>query len=222
MRSPYSFRQIVVFVVVLVVLQVLVQFGVLSIAFERLELSQSSATLLLLVSLAGSAINLPLFTVDADMPPGAPVTPAFRGLWHRHAQTFTGKTTVAVNVGGAVVPVAFTLFLLSRHPLPLGQVVLAVLLVALTSYLVSRPIAGLGIGMPIFVAPFTAALVAVVINPQQSAPLAYICGTLGVLIGADLLRLKDIRKMGTPLASIGGAGTFDGIYMTGIVAVLLA
>jgi uncharacterized membrane protein len=42
-----------------------------------------------------------------------------------------------------------------------------------------------------------------------------------VLIGADLLRLKDIRRMGTPVTSIGGAGTFDGIFMTGIVAVLL-
>jgi len=28
--------------------------------------------------------------------------------------------------------------------------------------------------------------------------------------------------MGAPVASIGGAGTFDGIFMTGIVAVLLA
>jgi uncharacterized membrane protein len=60
------------------------------------------------------------------------------------------------------------------------------------------------------------------IAPENSAPLAYICGTMGVLLGADLLRLNDIRKIGTPVASIGGAGTFDGIFLTGIVAVLLA
>ena len=60
------------------------------------------------------------------------------------------------------------------------------------------------------------------LNLEQSAPLAYISGTLGVLIGADLLRLGDIRKLGAPFASIGGAGTFDGIFITGIVAVLLA
>ena len=76
--------------------------------------------------------------------------------------------------------------------------------------------------MPVFVAPFTAALTALLLAPEQSAPLAYICGTLGVLIGADILRLNDIRKIGTPMASIGGAGTFDGIFITGIVAVLLA
>jgi uncharacterized membrane protein len=83
-------------------------------------------------------------------------------------------------------------------------------------------VAGIGIGMPIFIAPLTAAIVALLINSEQSAPLAYICGTLGVLIGADLLRLGNIRRMGVPIAAIGGAGTFDGIFLTGIVAVLLA
>jgi uncharacterized membrane protein len=85
----------------------------------------------------------------------------------------------------------------------------------------SRPIPGLGIGMPMLVAPLTAALVAIPLGGEYRAPLAYIAGSLGVLIGADVLRLKDIRKLGAPLASIGGAGTFDGIFMTGLVAVLL-
>ena len=95
-------------------------------------------------------------------------------------------------------------------------------LVSMISFISSRPIQGLGIGMPIFIAPFAAALAALIIDPAHSAPLAYIAGTMGVIIGADLFRLKDIRRMGTPIASIGGAGTFDGIFITGIVAVLLA
>lgn len=52
--------------------------------------------------------------------------------------------------------------------------------------------------------------------------IAYIGGTLGVLIGADLLRLDVVRKLGAPVASIGGAGTFDGIFLSELVAVLLA
>ena len=76
--------------------------------------------------------------------------------------------------------------------------------------------------MPIFIAPISAAMVALLLSPEQSPMFAYISGTLGVLLGADVLRLKDIRAMGTPIASIGGAGTFDGIFITGIVAVLLA
>jgi hypothetical protein len=52
------------------------------------------------------------------------------------------------------------------------------------------------------------------LDPEQSAPLAYVCGTLGVLLGADISRLEEIRRLGAPQASIGGAGTFDGIFNT--------
>lgn len=199
----------------------LIQVGLLSIAFDKLGLSSDSAMLLLISSLLGSGINLPLFSMAAGpctdpqwQHPPSWLTPLLRSR--------PGQIVVALNVGGGLIPVAFSVFLLSHNPLPLAQVILATGLVATVCYLVSRPIPRLGIGMPIFVAPITAALVAIILLPQQSAPLAYICGTIGVLIGADLLRLKDIRALGAPLASIGGAGTFDGIFITGIVAVLLA
>ena len=41
-------------------------------------------------------------------------------------------------------------------------------------------------------------------------------------VGADILNLKKIGNQGVPVASIGGAGTFDGIFLNGIFAVLLA
>jgi uncharacterized membrane protein len=88
--------------------------------------------------------------------------------------------------------------------------------------LFSRPIRGLGIGIPILIAPVAAAGIAYLVDRDQAAPLAYIGGTLGVLIGADLLRLPDIRRLGVPFASIGGAGSFDGIFVTGLLAVLLS
>jgi uncharacterized membrane protein len=42
------------------------------------------------------------------------------------------------------------------------------------------------------------------------------------LIGADLLNLGKVQGLGAPVASIGGAGTFDGIFLIGILAVLIA
>jgi uncharacterized membrane protein len=45
--------------------------------------------------------------------------------------------------------------------------------------------------------------------------------SVGCLIGADLLNLHRLAGLGAPIASIGGVGTFDGIFFTGIVAVLL-
>lgn len=52
--------------------------------------------------------------------------------------------------------------------------------------------------------------------------MAYIGGSLGTLIGADLLNLDKLQGLGAPIASIGGAGTFDGVFLTGVVAVLIA
>lgn len=221
MRLPFAPLPFLIFVFVLGLLAVVVQLGALTIAFDKLGLSAASAFLLLTASLLGSAVNLPLFTMQAEPPPEF-TPPPWRGLLRLPSREFTGKTLITVNVGGCLIPFAFSLYLLSHTPLPWGQVLLAIAGVAAISRLISQPIPGMGIGMPIFVAPVSAALIAIILNAEQSAPLAYVCGTLGVLIGADLLRLNDIRRLGAPFASIGGAGTFDGIFITGVVAVLLA
>lgn len=199
----------------------LIQIGLLQVAFDKLGLSESSAFLLLFSSLGGSMINLPLFHITAEPPRPGSLPPLGRFWFFKHLE-YHGRTLVALNVGGGLIPIVFSVYLLHHNSLPLGDALLGVGLVAIIARLTSRPIPGLGIGMPIFIAPILAALVALLLNPTHSAPLAYISGTLGVLIGADLLRLKDIRRLGVPLASIGGAGTFDGIFITGIVAVLLS
>jgi uncharacterized membrane protein len=222
MRLPFAPRPFLLFLGLLVVLIAFMQVGALTLAFDKLGLSQESAFTLLFVSLFGSAINLPLFTVNAEAPPVDSAPVPLRGLLRHGTREFRGRTVIAVNVGGGLVPVLFSVYLVARGALPPLSVTAAIVIVTTVSYLISRPMPGIGIGMPMFVAPVVAALTAVLLDAEHSAPLAYVGGTLGVLIGADLLRLKDIRRMGTPLASIGGAGTFDGIFVTGIVAVLLA
>jgi uncharacterized membrane protein len=222
MQSPYSPGRLFAFLAVLVILVAVIQVGAITIAFDKLGLSSSSAYLLLFASLFGSAINLPLFQMSASGPV-EPVEPVRSwGILRPPPKQFEGKTLVAVNVGGAIIPMAFSLYLLMAHSVGVLEALAGIVVVSAVSRLVSRPISGLGIGMPIFIAPVTAAVTAVMINSAHSAPLAYISGTLGVLIGADVLRLKDIRRLGTPFASVGGAGTFDGIFITGILAVLLA
>jgi uncharacterized membrane protein len=219
---PSSPPRLLLFILALAFLISLVQVGLVSIAFDKLGLSPASAYLLLLCTLSGSLINLPLFSLKADsaVPPKIPAELA--RLPFLKPLPFTGKTTVAINVGGAVVPVSFSLYLIAHSPLSPLQIATAVAVVAIIARTISRPIPGIGIGIPMLIAPVTAALIATILDPQQRAPLAYISGTLGVLIGADLIRIKDIGKLGSPIASIGGAGTFDGVFITGLVAVLLA
>jgi uncharacterized membrane protein len=81
---------------------------------------------------------------------------------------------------------------------------------------------GVGILMPGLVPAAVAAILALLFAPGDPAPVAYVAGVAGPPIGADLLHLKDIEASAVGVASIGGAGTFDGIVLSGIVATYLA
>jgi hypothetical protein len=103
-----------------------------------------------------------------------------------------------------------------------GRAVLGIAIVAAISKRLARPVPGLGIALPAFIPPILSALMALLLAPAQAPMMAYISGTFGVLIGADLLNLRNLAGLRAPVVSIGGAGTFDGIFLTGIIAVLLA
>ncbi len=199
--------------------------NVIGISFAKLGLPPSLAFILLFGSLIGSFINIPLTELETE--DVIPYQPKHFGLFfpQRVIERRPVKTVVAANVGGAVIPVFISLYLMAMFPHMVVPVIIGTVVCVVVSYTFARPIPGMGIGMPIFVAPVTAALVALVlaaIFPEAvRTVLAYICGVLGVLIGADLLNLNKIKKLGAPTASIGGAGTFDGIFLTGILAVLL-
>ena len=219
---PFKPMQMLGLVLIVGLLLAFVQVGILTVAFEKLGLSSHSAFILLFASLFGSAINLPIVKVKAERPDLENIPEQLRELMTQALRKFQGYTIIAVNTGGCLIPLMFSYYLIHFHQISIPKIIAATLIVSAICRWASRPIPGVGIGMPVFIAPIAAAITAMGIDPEHSAPLAYICGTLGVLIGADLLRLKDVRKMGVPMASIGGAGTFDGIFITGIVAVLLA
>ena len=120
-----------------------------------------------------------------------------------------------------MIPVALSLYLLAKHGLWLRGAI-ATLCVAVICHLLAYPVPGIGIAIPVFVPPATTAVVSLLLSWRHAAVLAYVSGSLGTLIGADLLNLGRLQGLGAPVASIGGAGTFDGIFVTGILAVLIA
>lgn len=219
MRIPPSPIQLILFIFILILLFTLVQIGLLHIAAEKLGIDFSKALFALFLSLLGSVINLPLFTLPLapDITP-----PPYSGWLLGPTRPRPDRVIVAINLGGAIMPILFSLYLLSRLEPGVLPVVAATTVVSAISYFLSRPIPGLGIAMPVFIPPMAAALSAFIFAPHHSAAVAYISGTFGVIIGADVLRLKEIQRIGATVVSIGGAGTFDGIFLTGIVAVLLA
>ncbi len=184
-------------------------------SFHRLGLSPEGAILLFVASLVGSMVNIPISRRPVL------IQPAIGGLarYFFYYPPRVAEQVIAVNVGGAVIPVLFSLYLLPGTPLlpTFG----ATLVVAAVCKAVARPVPGIGIAMPAFVAPLVAVAAAVVLAPGEASRVAFIGGTLGVLIGADLLNLPTVRKMPALMLSIGGAGVFDGIFLVGILAALL-
>jgi uncharacterized membrane protein len=179
------------------------------------------AVTLLLLSLLGSWVNVPV----AELPPEDVISG--REVLHFGFRYVVPevqhwpRTIVAVNVGGAVIPTVISIYLLGKTGLWIPAAA-AVAVVTTVVHVVARPIPGIGIGVPFLVPPLVAAGSALVLAPRGTAAVAYVAGTLGTLIGADLLNLGRIHGLGAPVASIGGAGRFDGIFMTGVLAVLLA
>jgi uncharacterized membrane protein len=132
------------------------------------------------------------------------------------------ESLVAINIGGAVVPTVTSLYLMTKTTSALPNIVAAVVIVAIVVKAVSRPVKGAGIIVPVLIPPVTAAIVGMLLGGDFSYVVTYVSGTLGTLIGADLLNFNKILKIGAPVISIGGAGTFDGIFLAGIMGVLIA
>jgi len=217
---PFTVFFIIAFFFLLVLLFFLIQVGLIGFAYERLGISAQWIFPLLLLSLLGSAVNIPVTEVSSGPVMSQQVVDFF-GV--RYVIPFVGyheRTVVAVNVGGAVVPTLISLYLLFTTGL-FWRSLLGVAIVSAIVYRLARPVPGVGIAVPLFVPPLIAAATGLIFAPDHAPALAYIAGTMGCLIGADLLNLHRLPGLGAPVASIGGAGTFDGIFLTGIIAVLL-
>jgi uncharacterized membrane protein len=200
----------------------MLQVQLFEIAFGKLGLTPEFSLFLLIGTLVGSGINLPIYSLHSKETGHLVMSPDQKMIWEIFQPAREGKIVVAVNVGGCLIPLGLCLYFISLQLIDPSKIILGVLVITALSYKFSQLIPGLGVGMPIFLAPLSSALLALILDPEHAAHLAYISGVLGVLIGADMLRLNTIAALGAPVAAIGGAGTFDGIFLTGIIAALLA
>jgi uncharacterized membrane protein len=198
-------------------------------AFTKIGFSWSQALLVLLASLLGSSINIPLTNLQCSTPLVQERYVRAFGIAYRVpvVEVVSCNTLLAVNVGGALIPALISIALIHRFPESLSYALIGIAFVTILTNLVAKPVKGLGIVTPALLPPLAAAIAAILLVYFGGAPhdliflIAYVSGTLGALIGADILNLHKIRDLGAPVASIGGAGTFDGVFLSGLIAVLL-
>ena len=198
-------------------------------AFTKIGFSWDQALFVLLASLLCSSINIPLTNLKCSSPMVQERYVRAFGIAYRVpiVENINCNTLLAINVGGAIIPTLISIALLNRFPEATSYALGGIAFVAILTNRVARPVKGLGIVTPALLPPLSAALAAILMVYALGAPhdliflLAYVGGTLGTLVGADILNLGKIRNLGAPVASIGGAGTFDGVFLSGLIAVML-
>jgi uncharacterized membrane protein len=214
---PVGYLIFALFILFLPVLFALGYFHIITIGFEKLGISPSLVVVLLLIILISSAINIPLGRKKLRYVEES----RFFGLWKVPKVETEG---IAINVGGAIIPILISLYFLFqgwRAGFDINQILIATALMIVVCKLLAKVVPGKGIVIPAFIPSVFAVVFALFFAPGFMAPCAFVSGTFGVLIGADILNLRKISKYGGFL-SIGGAGVFDGIFLIGIISALLA
>lgn len=202
--------------IALPILFLLIFLDIVTISFGKLGLSPAVAVALLLATLIGGMINIPVSRRRIVYEPPQP----FYSRFFFYLPPQVTHQVIAVNLGGAIIPIGFALYLVPRAPLV--PTLVATIVMVIATRLLARPVAGVGIIMPAWIPPLISAGLAFLLARDNPAPVAYISGAVGTLIGADLLNWPSFKKLGSQLISIGGAGVFDGIFLAGIVAALIA
>lgn len=211
---------LLLFLVLFALLVLAVELRVLSYAYRKIGVRPRYVFAVMLLSLVGSHVNIPLYSVPVEriVPPQR--ISVFGRTYVVPQPVQHGTTVVAVNVGGAVIPTILSIYLFLRSRL-YWQMLVGIAVVAAIVNALAQVVAGVGIVVPMLVPPLAAAGVSLVLAFRRAPPVAYVAGSMGALIGADILNLGAVAAFGAPLVAIGGAGTFDGVFLTGIIAGLL-
>ena len=179
---------------VLLALIALVEVNVIAYAYEKMGIQRRYIFSILLLSLVGSAVNIPIAELPAKDIRVDRIVSFFGVQYVVPAIEHEGRTILAINLGGALIPLALSTYLLVKQRLYL-QGAVAIAVVAVVTHLFARPVPGVGIALSPFIAPIAAALAAILIAHRHAAPLAYIAGSVGTLLGADILNLYRIQQL---------------------------
>lgn len=197
------------------------------VALGKLGLSPSLSIFVAVSIFIGGMINIPVRRIPREeLIETHPIGLFGFGRFFPQMVRRRTYTVIAVNVGGCIIPCFLVIYELLRLA-GVGAIAVALALVAAginiaICYRLARPVPNVGIALPAFVPALAAAACGLLFMHEQAPLIAFTAGVLGPLVGADILHIRDIEGISTGVASIGGAGTFDGIVLSGLIATLLA
>jgi len=210
----------ILFGVLLLIFFLLLFFNVLDISFVSLGLNDVTAFILMLSILLGSLINIPVKHRNLPFHESNSTHNAPPFVYYYPPKVT--RQVIAVNLGGAIIPIAFCIYLFFQD-MPIWQTLVGIAVAALISWSITKPVRGVGFQIFWLIPPLIAGLVGLLLaGDSGAAPVAFISGVVGTIIGVYVLNFYRYNKVGPAVINIGGGGIFSGIFLTGVVAVLLS
>jgi uncharacterized membrane protein len=199
MYPPIALRYLGVFGLAALFLLALLELQIIEAAYHKQGMSHRAVVSLLLVTIMGSYINIPVSSTPAEQLVHDQEV-VVNGIAYIVPEVVqVGRTVIAINVGGALIPALLSIYLLLRVSGAI-QALIATTIVSVLAYHFSKPVPGVGITVPTLVPGVLAALLAVALDFRRSAVIAYVAGTMGCLLGADVFNLGIVSKMHAPVS----------------------
>jgi uncharacterized membrane protein len=228
--GPLPVLVILLLIGLVILLIPLLILGVIGSAFTRLGLSWTAALALVLLMLAGSFVNIPLYRIRRDMIRAVHLDAAGNETAALFAAPPIWETVVSINLGGGIIPFCIAVYMVYRAVLVTGTGIimpaaLCTALVLIVSYVSTREIPGVGIRVSVFIPAFAALLAGILVSGGTgltAAVTALAGGTFGTLAGGNIAHISNIRDLEVPEVSIGGFGTFGAVFLCCVLPALIA
>lgn len=228
--GPLSVFALVLLIGLVLLLIPLLVLGIIGTAFTRLGLSWIAAAALVLLMLAGSMVNIPLYRIRHDMVRAAPLDPSGSITASPFAVQPVWETVISVNLGGGITPLGIAVYLVYQAVTVTGTplfvpVALCAAIVMAVTFVSTREIAGFGIRVPFFIPALTALLAGILLSGGTglaSAVTALAGGIFGAIAGGNIAHLCNVRDLNVPEVSIGGSGTFGAVFLCCVLPALIA
>ncbi|HEU5118446.1 MAG TPA: DUF1614 domain-containing protein, partial [Isosphaeraceae bacterium] len=132
---------------------------------------------------------------------------------------------LGVNLGGCLIPLGIALERAWHWPsAALAPAGISVVLVALLSFFLARPVASRGVILAWPLTGLLAAALGLLLAPSRVRPssLAFVSGLIGPLLGGELPYLPRLFRSPSIHAGVGGDGLFDGLVWSSLLASWMA
>jgi uncharacterized membrane protein len=228
--GPLSVFMIIILVGLVIILIPLFILGMIGVAYTRLGFSWISALTVVLLMLFGSFVNIPVYRIRRDMIRVSQNNSSDFGVCVPCASGQVWDTMLSLNFGGVVIPVCVSLYMVNRAILVTGTSLLftvcaGITIVALLTFFSTRHLTCAGIQVPLLIPGLTALIAGLLLagGPGLTAAVtAFVSGTMGVLLGGNVVYLYRIKDFEIPEVSFGGAGTFGSVFICCILPALIA